>query len=357
MRVALVGNLANVAYERCRALRTYTDIEADVFVNETELLTPTSEPDRLAERWVKMVLPSEYWWLPFGRRTFANYQLKRELKQYDLIESYCCQPPFVRELGVPYISFATGSDLGELALESTEAGNKAREIFNHARLVLHSPEQRHIDAVKSLGLKNTRPYLHIVDTELFQPILSPKHDNGLHVLQPCSQNWRQKANDKFLLGFNQFILSGGNADLLWIKWGEDANRTEELIATFEVRARIRSIDGPISRDELRRLYGRSDVVADGLTYGTGLISLEAMSCGVPVLAKGNREVQRQVYGDDPMPILECTTEHDIAKSLFDLTDRQYRLELAHRSRQWVVAHHSPKAVVQSIVQNYEDALN
>lgn len=130
-RIALVGNLANSAYRTCKFLRR-KGVQADIYVDESELVYPTSNPENedpgILENppaWLKIIpkpsLPVGMWnrrplriaWWTLSRigRKTPKHLLIRTLRRYDLVMSFCCKPWFVQEIGRPYISMATGSDL------------------------------------------------------------------------------------------------------------------------------------------------------------------------------------------------------------------------------------------------------
>jgi len=384
-RIALVGNLANVAYRTCKLLRR-KGVQADVYVQESELRYAPSNPEnedpdilRNPPDWLKIVPEPS---LPLGiwthkpltlaargmrkiRRTMQKRLLIRALRRYDLLESFCLQPPFIQAIGRPYISFATGSDLRELAIENTPAGSRARSIFQHAELVFFAPDPGHLDAVRQLKLKNSYPYRQVIDTEFFAPKKKTEtlsRTDELTIFHPTNLDWTQsnsrwnKRNDILFRGFSKLVKSGHRARLTYLERGPDVIPTRRLVTELGIENHVETQAGDLTRGQLQRLYTSFDVVADqfgGTNFG--LIGLEAMSCGRPVLAEVNLETMNLCYDEAP-PVLNCKNENDICEALKSSADETYRERIGDEARQWIMKYHDWQKVVNKLIWHFETVL-
>lgn len=381
-RIALVGNLANVAYQTCKFLRR-KGVQADVFVTTSELRTgasPESHDLGVLEsppEWLKIVkepLPAEgVWDRPIIRRFYNaarwrlhRYQLLRVLHQYDLIESFCCTPFWVRRIGRPYISFATGSDLRELAMEDSRRGRIARAIFQNAQIVFFGPDPGHLNCVCQLRLKSSYPYRQIIDTEFYTPNRARRQDpdrNELLIFHPTHLDWTYqgtdrwiKGNDKLFKAFARLVKEGHKARLTYLERGQDIEPTRKLVADLEIGQYVEAHPASMTKPQLCRYYNLADVVADQFSAGGfGLIGLEAMSCGRPVLVDADVETMNLCYEEFP-PVLNCRTEDEIYQQLKLALNLEYREEIGQRARQWIMKYHHWEKVIDKLIWHYETVL-
>jgi len=384
-RIALVGNLANVAYRTCKFLRR-EGVQADVYVDNSELVFPTSNPENedawILENppaWLKITpkpsLPVGMWkrqplrialWgsRRIGRK-IAKHVLIRTLRKYDLIVSYCCAPWFVQEIGCPYVSVATGSDLRELALEDSPRGRHARSIFEHAQLVIHGPDPASLEAANLLKLRSS--YVHFpVDTEFFVPsdTLRPRNPTDeLVVFHPSNLDWTYtgpdrwtKGNDRLFRALARLVNEDSKARLVYLERGPDIEATRELVKNLGIESHVEAISRTMPRAELRDYYGMADVVADQFSRTSfGQIGLEAMSCGKPVLVDVDLRTMNLFYEEFP-PVLNCRTEDEIYTQLKVVLDFDFRQKLGQHAREWIMNYHGSETATTELVKRLEDVL-
>ena len=380
-RIALVGNLANVAYQTCKFLRQ-RGVDADVFVYEADLASPPSNPDsqdpgvlRDPPDWLKTVRQfarPEGTWIhsPLKRlhssagNRISNLRLLLMLREYDLIESFCCAPWFVRSVGRPYVSFATGSDLRELAIENTSKGGRARSIFQHAQIVFFGPDPGHLDAVRQLRLRSSYPYRQIIDTDFFAP------NHGWHrrtagellIFHPSRLDWAcsgperwNKGNDRLFRAFSRLVKEGHPARLFYLERGNDIEATRRLVTELGIEQHIEAYSGEMTKSQLCRYYNLADVVADQFCVGLGLIGLEAMSCGRPVLVGLDVQATNLCYEETP-PVLNCKTEDEIHACLKSALNPEYRERIGREARGWIMKYHRAERVIDQLIWHYETVL-
>lgn len=375
-RVALVGNLANLAYQTCKFLRRKR-VEADVFIYQTELSDATSNPDshdpgilQHPPDWLKTVprapqtLPlRKVWGAAFNN--LSDFSLLHTLRKYDLIVSYCCAPWFVQEIGRPYISWATGSDLRELAMTGSPQGRHARSIFQHAQMVFHGPDPASLEAANALKLKSSFVF-YPVDTEFYVPndtLRDRTPADELLVFHPSNLDWTYqkedrwtKGNDKLFRAFARLVRDGHNARLVYLERGPDIEATRELVKDLEIEQSVEAISGSVSRVKLRDLYYMADVVADQFSHTSfGQIGLEAMSCGRPVLVELDIKTI-SLYYDELPPVLNCGTEDGIYAHLKAALDREYRRGLGGQARIWIMKYHGIEGATVELIKRFETVL-
>lgn len=383
-RIALVGNLGNVAYQMCKFLRR-RGVQADVFVASSELATGGSpelhDPGVLADppEWLKIM--SEPWptagvgvWTQaLLRKGYHSFRWRlfqcrfiSWLRQYDLIESFCLQPFWLRRIGRPYISFATGSDLRELAMENGQAGRIARDIFQNAQIVFFGPDPGHLNCVRQLRLSSSYPYRQIIDADFYAPD-DPWHRHAdrkeLVIFHPTRLDWAYrgsdrllKGNDKLFCAFARLVKEGHPARLIYLERGSDVVQTRQLVRELEIEPFVEVPSAGLTAPELRDYYNRADVVADQFNGGGfGLIGLEAMSCSRPTLVDLDVATANLCYEEFP-PLLNCRTEDEIYDQLKLTLNGEYREELGRQARQWIMKYHHWEKVIDKLIWHYETVL-
>jgi glycosyltransferase involved in cell wall biosynthesis len=94
-------------------------------------------------------------------------------------------------------------------------------------------------------------------------------------------------------------------------------------------------------------YGQADVVFDQLGKGTiGMVSLDAMACGRPVIANARPEILEPILGV-PSPVCQASTPEEVSQQIarlhFNPGERE-RIGLA--SRKYVEQHCSTVALAE-----------
>jgi len=375
-KIALVGNLANLAYEVCKFLRRQ-GVYADLFVYEHELAQRTSNPENhdpgvLRDNppaWLKIVnaniLPAPIRAIVpnakaqrFADRVLSKRRLKTTLREYDLIASFCLAPWFVQSLHRPYVSFSTGSDLRELAVENSAKGHHAASIFQHAQLVFFGVDPGSLEAVRRLGLKNAIPHRLPMDTDFFSPAKQPRmpSENEMVIFHPANLDWTDrssgrwtKGNDKLFRAFARLVGDGTRSKLIYLERGPDVDATRRLVKELEIESHVVPYKGDMTRAQLRDNYCSADIVADQFsTAAFGQITMEAMSCGSPVMVNMDLRTVGRFY-EEPPPVLACSTEEEIHSQLKLALMPDQRAMMGNRAREWVMKYHDWKVATNRLV--------
>ena len=383
-RIAHVGNLANVAYLTAKALRR-AGVQADFFILSTEMADPATypgnaDPDFAADPpdWLKVIqVPSRaetgLWSGRLrGRLRFAvewrvrQLQWWRELRTYALIQSYTASPIWVRRVGRPYVAFATGSDLRELAATPSRHGRRALDLFRHANVLLHGPDPGHVALVRRFRIAAAYLARQIIDTDFYSPgETSPtrRADEPLVVFHPTNLDWVaqegrwQKGNDRLFRAFARFVSRGHAGRLVYVERGADIEATRALVGELDIGEFVEPIPGGLNATALRARYRAAHVVADQFDNGGfGRVGLEAMSCLRPVLVDVDPGSACRFYDSLP-PVMRCRTEDEIYGQLVRaFAEPAATEELGLRAREWVVSNHSTERVAADLIWHYERIL-
>jgi glycosyltransferase involved in cell wall biosynthesis len=272
-------------------------------------------------------------------------------------------------IGKPYVSYATGADLTELADGKGYSGfqvNQAKKVFRKAKLVFYSVEKGHQKMIKKLNLKNIIPWRQFIDTNFWSmPINYQRNDKKiLKIFHPTSLDWipkfegqRLKSNDILFRGFKKFIDNGGQGKLFFRKRGQNVRETEDLIQELDLTKHIEILPDSKVREEQKKVMSNMDIVADQFGVGNfGLIALEAMSLGKPVITFFPEDAAKLSYPppDEAPPILNASTSDEIMQKLIELQDKKILYKYSIESRRWIEKYHQESILAKWYLKILEE---
>jgi glycosyltransferase involved in cell wall biosynthesis len=199
-----------------------------------------------------------------------------------------------RLLGIPYILVAHGIDihprLSRVRIKAIQNADLLIGVSQHSReRLLQLP-----------GISNARIRIlpNTVSDERFKIVsankailerygVPPKRRIVLTIARLAAAEG-YKGYDIILRGFRQVLSALPDAHYVICGKGDDRGRIEVLIAELGLQDCV-TLTGFVPDEDLADLYRAADVFAMPSTgEGFGIVFLEAMACGIPVLA-GNRD--------------------------------------------------------------------
>ena len=174
--------------------------------------------------------------------------------------------------------------------------------------------------------------------------LTEKYQSDIIMFAPARQNWQIKRNDRYLRAFAELVKAGVKAVLLIPGWGQEIERSKNLCSNLGIQDSVIWL-APVSEKLLIKYYQASDMILDQFELGVfGLITPKAMACGKPVLTSYDKALNEWCFKAHP-PVVACKTEDEIYKAMHALsTSPSKRREIGKQSRDWVLKHHSKKAI-------------
>jgi len=147
----------------------------------------------------------------------------------------------------------------------------------------------------------------------------------------------------------RLAIIGGDGD------GSAADRKlRGLSAELGIGERVTFL-GRIEHEQLPRFYSAADVLVLPSHYESfGLVALESMACGTPVVATRVGAMERVVGGDGAGRLVENGTPQELAEGIAAFFSSEYRssVEMVRRS----VLHFSWKNVADAVIGEYRDVL-
>lgn len=372
MKVLHLGNTNNIGYEIACALRE-AGVEADLLIDRTDFLTsnPSWEQEDLgSQSWIRYYRNVDRHRykvrgvkikVPYFHRLEQLLDIMSISYKYDILQAYnydvilCLSQP-----QKPYIAFCIGGDLNVTAFANSFVGFLLRQAYHRARYVFYSNINM-IRSVRKLKLTNALFMPLPINTEKYVPSnqSSLRKHLGSEVLlfSPTRHDWETKGNEKLLYAFARLIRQfRASIKLVLCQWGKDLDRSRTLCSKLGLEDHI--VWQPLMpKGELLRFYQAADIVIDQFNVGAfGLVTLEAMSCGKPVIVNYDLDSARLCYPEMP-PLCHAVDSDGIFHTLRELVeDRQRRDELGHKGRTWVLQYHDRMQVARKHLELYQAIL-
>lgn len=348
MKLLVAGNLVNHGYYLVKLLRD-SGIQADLFLqkNPKENDDPKKFDKDLKEypEWIK------FW--DYSNRNW-KIQVIKTMRKYDLIQASTELPMFAMMSLKPFISFATGSDLIELAHEKNLKGFLLRQAYKKSKVIVF-PGLYMYPSIRKLKIKNAIFLPLLWDYEKFSPKNQKTTQQGeIIIFHPTRHDWNVKGNDKLMRAYVRLAQQRNDVHLTTIYHGIDAEKSFKILKNGNIEGRYTILPRRLTQNELQEYYQKVDVVADYFFLGSfGLIGQEAMACEKPLINYIDTELFIKFYGEIP-PILNARTEDQICDALNKLADdKSLRKKIGIDSRKWLIKHHDIRKIVKKYVRLYE----
>ncbi len=347
LKILHAGNLVNHGYHLVKKLRE-EGVMIDLLLRKNPKQTedPKFFDEELNEypKWIKF----------FEMRGNWKWNVIKIMKEYDVVQASTEFPIFSLFAGKPYVAFATGSDIIELAHKNTIKGILLKWAYRRAKVVIF-PGPYMFDFVKKLKLKNAIFIPFPWDYSKFFPIKNFVKDNQrFTIFHPTNHFWRQKRNDIFLKAFIKFASEHKNVELILIKRGPDFEKSLKVLEKKVSKHQITIIPCTIPQSDLNNFYNKADVVVDQFFVGTtGLIGQEAMASGKSLIQYADKELYEKFYSEPP-PILDARNEEQVYHQLCSLyEDRDLNSRIGKKSREWIMKNHNIQKIIKKYVFVYK----
>lgn len=142
--------------------------------------------------------------------------------------------------------------------------------------------------------------------------------------------------------------------------GEDKQKINEIIQLNGLESIIRLL-GDVKHEDMRSLYGIADIVlvpsvpSEGVIEATSLSALEAMACGVPVIASNIGGLAELICDGKTGVLVEPTDTVAIAEAVIKLmSDAEVRSQIQNNAIEYVNNNHSHLVAAKQFVSYCEN---
>jgi glycosyltransferase involved in cell wall biosynthesis len=253
-------------------------------------------------------------------------------------------------VGKPLFSVASGSDLSELIMQKNVTAWIYRWILRRSVRIITHPFPMIVKNLQQLDLvKKTSniPYpLFFSDAKSRRAVprqgpLRVLHATNLDWGVKDTGSWRNssKGNDIFIKGILDAMKLGADIECLITYRGPDREIAKQWIDDSGFSEKFKWI-GEVNQLAVQELIAEVDLVVDQFTVGAfGLIALEAMSLGTPVLLRLDDQYLRDLYpGDEQVPVINLTNAEEITRFLVQANPNELRY-IGLQAREWVLRNH------------------
>jgi glycosyltransferase involved in cell wall biosynthesis len=205
-----------------------------------------------------------------------------------------------------------------------------RYVFNKCDLIISTAEYWKKDLVRYFGITEEKIVVVPVgvDIERFKPLNITKSDDMKLVLYVGGLS-REKGLDILLKAFKLVVQELLNVKLLVIGKGSHEAYFKRMAKEMGIASYVEFL-GFVPEKELPYYYNIADVFVYPSRTAFGLMLLEAMACGTPVIAVNRFQVSE--YMDNAGILVKPGNVCDLAGSLIRvLTDKNLRATLARKS--------------------------
>jgi len=345
MRLLIAGNLANTGYYLVSKLRE-KGFDVELLMEEN--------PDIASDPNNSGFFKSEHSsWIKFYNKSKRNWKFNilKIMRKYDLIIAITELPMFAFLSLKPYIAICTGSDLIELAQSKSFKGYLLRMSYFFAKKVVYiMPIQK--SYAKKIGLKNSLFLpLFRLDYKKEKTDVANKKNNNFIIFHPTNHFWRFKHNEIFLKAFIELTKHRKNVFLITIKRGIDAEKSIKLLKSANIENKYKILPKSLDQKNLFELYLKADLIADQFGLASfGLIGLEVLKLGKPLLCYINEEEYKQEYGEKP-PVLSSQNSDEILKMMKEVIDDSSRYnEISDKSLKWYKKYHNEDVLIEKYIK-------
>ena len=205
---------------------------------------------------------------------------------------------------------------------------------NAKKVIFTNPDLKTL--FNEIGIKDPIFMPLVTDATKYVPKQKPD-DSIFTILVPSRQNWRIKASHHLIYAF---ASKNTNMRLLITEWGNDINRTKDLVKKLKLEKKVKYVP-LVNKAQLIKRINTVDIVANQFGYGTyPFTSIEAMTFAKPVLVYINVNANTQCFGEVP-PVVNCQSIQSIEEQILELySDRKkiksFEKKAGNRSKKSII---------------------
>jgi glycosyltransferase involved in cell wall biosynthesis len=282
--------------------------------------------------------------------------------RYDIVQCYATDPihALVAEVH-PYIAFEHGT-LRDFTLGNDPLHRLNALAYREADRVFITNGDC-LAYAQALGLTNFVPMIHPVDVAAHERVdeeavraIRSELAADVVLFSPLRHDWLVKGTQIHIEALPEILETvQGRVVLVLCEWGAELDRSRELAAALGVDHAI-TWRQPLDRPSLISHMQAADVVLDQMALPHfGATAPQALAAGTPVVMSYDPDSTEWIV-DEPAPILSALTPADVARSVREALDPEWRAAFRPRAREWVHKNHHPDRIVVEHCRAYRAVL-
>jgi glycosyltransferase involved in cell wall biosynthesis len=259
-----------------------------------------------------------------------------------------------RMLGISEIAALRNDGISEVQANGALLGRLSLRV---PRMLVANSQAAIRNAI-ALGVPNLRLHLlaNVVDTAQFKPAL--REPKPAVTLVTAGRLVEQKRIDRFLrIVMNIKQHSQFPIKAIIVGDGPLRSQLERQAAQMNLLPQVVEFRG--TTKDMVGIYKEADIfVLTSDFEGTPNVVLEAMSCGLPVVATQVGGVSEIIMPDETGSLADAGDEVQLTNNLLNLVQHaERRIEMGVNARNYILANHSPMRLPSRLAEIYEVALS
>jgi len=202
-----------------------------------------------------------------------------------------------------------------------------------------------------------------VDTDFFKPLKLPKNEDMFQILS-VGYLIERKGFEYLIRAMKEVLKKHKNARLKIVGSGPLENKLKNMIIKLELQNEVEIIKN-VSDEELLRLYNSSDLFvlpsitdSQGNTEGLGVVLLEAMASGLPVIGSNVGGI-KDIIVDNETGLLfqEKNSQEIVDKIIFTIENKSKMNKLAENGLNFVEENFNWEIVAELYINCYKSVLH
>ena len=194
-----------------------------------------------------------------------------------------------------------------------------------------------------------------IDTDIFLP--SRNVHEGIRILFVGRINDPRKNVSMLMHAFNKLAYERRDVEL-WLVGEEPSENLRNLVSQLSISDKVKYFKD-VPHDEIVNFYQSCDIFAlPSYQEGLGIVVLEAMSCGLPVVSTkcGGPEWLLQ-DGENALMVENNNIDAFASKLLMIVDDMELRLKVGLKARETIVEKCSIKSIEPLFVSELQELIN
>lgn len=391
MRVHFIGNVCNNHYVYVKGLRKM-GVDARLFLTNLDLPSLQNLPEAEDCSLIKTGYPD---WIyrvpriaPYQHPYYFSKEWLNKISEADIIHCHAEFSPSLSRLKRPFVIHPYGADFfirpfmpfsgnakaylhprsWRYSQDLKNSYEKAKAVLLTARNPLWSNGYNNL-----LSSNNAVPMPLAIDVNKFSygykssdALIKLFPNHTFFILQTARHAWRaetvlrdggNKGNDILIKEFSRFCKKAKNALLIFVSGrGGDEFYSRKLIEELGIESNVAWMPR-VSREELIPYLKSADIFIDTLNTIYGSAGLEAMSCGLPLLANAKTGNYLKIFGYRP-PLVHVDSREGTVLAALELMYEQPKLRrrISEMQRDFIEKYHAEAIVCEELVKLYRSIL-
>ncbi|MER2000824.1 MAG: glycosyltransferase, partial [Lysinibacillus sp.] len=265
-----------------------------------------------------------------------------------------------KRFNIPYIVTAHGGDINKMAKKNEQIRKMSAAILQNASHVIAVGEELAATIERDFGISSGKLTVMSmgIDRDVFKPATDKEKVQQELGFDRAKKNFlfvgnviQEKGVEELVLAFNEIVKTEPNATLTIIGSTKDRGFFEKIEPIAKANPAITFVE-PMPQPQLVRYFQAADAfVLPSYIEGLGLVALEAMACGTPVIA-ANVGGLHYMLKDGAGQLVEPKSVEQLAEALRKELHGEFAPNEDEIAR--LLALHDSKRIIDHLCAIYEE---